>query len=223
MHMLKSRWLLDLCAVLAAGISGIYLVMYWTGPDGPIPFHERGGPLAWSGLTMLVNRLALAAGACSIAAGISAKGKSSLLILNGLALSAYGLAPRIWRSLGFLDVFAPLIVVMALSVGAVALAIAWRDRTNGWFFGLAATGSAGFALAFIALANGWIQLERRPFHSSIFIWLCLYFGFNAICMVGLGRRLDGLWEESSLLGNPKYVPRANTSNHTQTRLRSIPC
>ncbi len=43
----------------------------------------------------------------------------------------------------------------------------------------------GFAVAFLALVNRWIQLERRPFHPSVFLWLCLYFGFTAICMLGL--------------------------------------
>jgi hypothetical protein len=37
--------------------------------------------------------------------------------------------------------------------------------------------------------NRWIQLERRPFHPSVFLWICLYFGFSAICMLGMALRL----------------------------------
>jgi uncharacterized membrane protein HdeD (DUF308 family) len=85
---------------------------------------------------------ALAAGACIIAASIwrSAKSKSWLLVLNGLALSAYGLMTLFWHgplSFGF---FALLLVVMAMTFGILALAIARtlrRPVADEWFFGLA--------------------------------------------------------------------------------------
>jgi hypothetical protein len=60
------------------------------------------------------------------------------------------------------------------------------------------------------LANHWIQLERRLFHPSAFLWLCFYFGFSAIWMLGLALRLHSLypsqfgpWETLLPLGNPK--------------------
>jgi uncharacterized membrane protein HdeD (DUF308 family) len=198
----KNWWLLGLCGVLDAIISVIYLIIYETTPE------TYGG----NGMELLLNRLALAAAACTIAAGIwrSAKGKSWLLVLNGLALSAYGLMALFWRgplSFGF---FALLVVVMAMSFGILTLAIARTLRgrvADEWFFGLAGATSIGFALAFLALANHWIQLERRLFHPSAFLWLCVYFAFSAICMLGLALRLRSLfssqsapWETSKLAG-----------------------
>src|SRR5207247_5045666 len=89
--------------------------------DGPLAFHS------WNGTVVFLGKLALAAGACTIAAGIwrSTKGKSWLLVLNGLALSALGL---IFNNLtqyriSFRTV-ALLLVVMALSIGILALVTA---------------------------------------------------------------------------------------------------
>src|SRR5260370_15369454 len=81
----KNWWLLALCGVLDAIISVIYLIMQDT--DGPVTFH------AWNSTIVFLGKLALAAGVCTIAAGIlrSAKGKCWLLVLNGLALAALGL------------------------------------------------------------------------------------------------------------------------------------
>jgi hypothetical protein len=207
----KSRWLLALCAILDAIISVIYFIMYDAGPDGPLTLH------GWNGTVVFLGRLALAAGVCTIAAGIwrCAKGKSWLLVVNGLAFSAYGLIRILWRGpLGF-DLFALLIVVMATTIGILALAIARTLRryvADEWFFGLAGAGSVGFALAFLALVNRWIQLERRPFHPSVFLWLCSYFGFSAICMLGLALRLhrlgltrSGHEEDLPPLGNPRHA------------------
>jgi uncharacterized membrane protein HdeD (DUF308 family) len=200
----KNWWLLGLCGVLDAIISGIYLIIYDTSPD------IHGG----NGMEVFLNRLALAAGACTIAASIwrSAKGKSWLLVLNGLALSAHGLMALFWRGPLSFRFFALLVVVMAMTFGILALAIARTLRgrvADEWFFGLAGAASIGFALAFLALANRWIQLERRLFHPSIFLWFCFYFGFSAICMLGLALRLHSLspsqfgpWETLPP-GNPK--------------------
>jgi uncharacterized membrane protein HdeD (DUF308 family) len=200
----KNWWLPGLCGVLVAIMSVIYLIIYDTTPN-----------VNWgNGMELLVNRLALAAGACTIAASIwrSAKGKSWLLVLNGVALSVYGLMALFWRGPLSFRFFALLVVVMAMSFGILALAIARTLRgciADQWFFGLAGAASIGFALAFLALANRWIQLERRLFHPSIFLWFCFYFGFSAICMLGLALRLhslspsqSGLWETLPP-GNPK--------------------
>jgi uncharacterized membrane protein HdeD (DUF308 family) len=180
----KNWWLLVLCGVLDAIISVIHLIMYDVSPD----------IYKWNGMVVFVNRLALAAGACTIAAGIwrSAKGISWLLVLNGLALSAYGWMPLFWHgplSFGF---FALLVVVMAMTFGILALAIARTLRrrvADEWLSGLAGATSIGFALAFLALANDWIHLERRLVHPSAFLWLCLYFGFSATCLLVLALRL----------------------------------
>jgi hypothetical protein len=199
--LIRNRWLLALCGVLDAIIAAIYLIMYDSGPDGPLTFQS------WNGTVVFLNRLALAAGACTIAAGLwtSGKGKSWLLVLNGLALSAYGLIPLFWRGPLSFFLFARLLVVMAVSIGILALVTArtlWRQRhiVDEWFFGLAGAASFGFALAFLALVFGWIQLERRPFHPSVFLWLCSYFGFSAICMLGLALRLHRLGVRAPRIG-----------------------
>jgi len=203
--LLQARWLLALCAILDAVISVIYLSMYDTGPDGPLTFH------GWNGMAMLSSRLALTAGVCTIAAGFwkYEKGKSWLLVLNGLACSAYGLTPLYWRGALSFDFFALLIVAMAMTAGVLALDIARNLRhssADAWFFGLAGTSSVAFALAFLALANRWIQLERRPFHPSVFLWLCSYFVFSAICMLGLALRPHRpASSDVRLLGNPRHA------------------
>ncbi len=207
----KNWWLLVLCGVGDAIISVIYLILYDTGPDGPLTFH------AWNGTVAFLAEVALAAGVCTVAAGIwrSTKGKCWLLVLNGLALGTYGSMPLFWRGPLSFDFFAILLMVMATTIGILALAIAQtlrRHVADEWFFGLAGAGSVGFALAFLALVTRWIQLESRPFHPSVFLWLCLDFGFSAICMLGMGLRLhrlgpsqSGRWEALPPLGNPKLA------------------
>ena len=203
---LTKNWLLlGLCGILFATMSVIYLIIYETTPDVP------GG----NAIQMFVSKLALVAGACTIAASIwrSAKGKSWLLLLNGLTLSVYGSMPLFWHgplSFGF---FALLLVVVAMTFGILALAIARTLRgrvADVWLFGLAGAASVGFACALLALANHWIHLERRLFHPSLFLWLCFYFVFNAICMLGLALRLHKLgssqssqWNTPTPLVNPK--------------------
>jgi len=206
----KNWWLLVFCGILDATISVIYLSMYDAGAGGPVTFH------GWNGAVVLLNRLALAAGVSTIAAGIwrSAKGKSWLVVLNGLAFSAFGLTPLLWRGPLSFDYFGLLIVVMAMTLGILALAIARtlrRHVADQWFLSLTGAASVGFALAFLALVSRWIQLERRPFHPSIFLWQCVYFGFSAIFMAGLALRLhsmgpsqSGRWETLPL-GNPKHA------------------
>ncbi len=201
----KNWWLLGSCGVLDAIMSVIYLVMYDISPN----------IYKWDGMVVFLNSLTLAAGACTIAASIwrSAKGKSWLLVLNGLALSAYGLMALYWRGPLSFSFFARLVVVMAMTFGILAWAIARTLRgrvADEWFFGLVGAASVGFALGFLALVNHWIQLERRLYHPSIFLWLCFYFGFSAICMLGLSLRLRKLgtsqpnqWSPSTPLVNPK--------------------
>ena len=204
----RNWWLLAVCGILDVISSVLYLILYDT--DDPMPLH------GWNGMVMFLNRLALAAGACTIAAGIwrSASGKSWLLVLNGLAFGAYGLIPLFWRGPLSFEFFALLVVVMAMTNGFLALAIARALRQSAAderFFGLAGAASIGFAWAFLALVNRWIQLERRPFHSSVFLWLCFYFGFSAICMLGLALRLHRL--DSSQSGPSLGLPSLGNQKH----------
>ena len=160
--------------------------------QGTPDFHS------WNGTVVFLGKLALAAGACTIAAGIwrSTKGKCWLLVLNGLALSALGLIFMLsgYRGISFRTV-ALLIVVMAMSIGILELATArtlrrQRHVADAWFLGSAGVASVGFALAFFALGFRWIKLE--PGSHSDFLWLGSYFGFSAICMLGLALRLHSL-------------------------------
>jgi hypothetical protein len=173
-------------------------------------FMWDGSPFAINSAAMLSCRLAYAAGACSIAAGIwnSAKGKSWPLVLNGLALSAYGLIPLFWRGSLSFHLFACLLAVTALTTGLLSLTIARilrRHRADEWFFRGAGLASVGFALALSALASGWIQLERRLFHPSLFLWFACYFGFSAICMRAIALRLRNIGSYQLPLGNPRHA------------------
>jgi len=141
-----------------------------------------------------MGMLAVAAGVCTIAAGSwsSRKGKSWLLVLNGLAFSALGLIFVFWKGRLAFRTVALLLVVMAISIGILELATALtlrRHVADEWSLGLAGAVSVGFALAFLALAFQWIK-PKQP--ASIFLWLSSYFGFSAICMLGLARRLNSL-------------------------------
>ena len=209
----KNWWLLALCGVLYVPISVIYFIMY---NAGPADYPAAG----WYNVIVLSSRFALAASVCTIAAGIwrPVKGFSPLLlllVLNGLALSEFGGIGDFWRSPHSFNFFALMIVMMAASVGILALAIARSLRkhaADSWFFGLAGAASVGVALAFLALANSWIQLERRAIHPAGFLWVSLYFAFAAIFMLGLGLRLHGrsISQSSQVdalppLGSPKHA------------------
>jgi hypothetical protein len=123
--------------------------------------------------------------------------------------------PLYWHGPLRFDFFALLLVVTAMTFGILALSIARtlrRHVVDGWLFGVAGAASVGFALGLLALANHWIHLEHRLFHPSVFLWLCLYFGFNAICMWAFALRLHKLspsppsqWNRRAPLGNPKHA------------------
>ncbi len=187
--LIKNWWLLALCGVLDAIFSVVYLVTQ--APDGSLTVRKY----AVHGTIVFLGKLALAAGACTIAAGLwrSTKGKSWLLVVNGFALSALGL---IFNNLTHYRIsfrtVALLLVVMAMSVGIFELVTARtlrRHVADEWFLGLAGAASVGFALAFLALGFRWIQLEQP---ESMFLWLSSYFGFSAICMLALALRLNSL-------------------------------
>ncbi|MGI8962836.1 MAG: hypothetical protein ACR2IV_24380 [Bryobacteraceae bacterium] len=215
--LIKNWWLLALCGVLHGLISVIYLIMQATG--GPLTFH------AWKGTVGLLGKLSLAAGACTIAAGIwgSAKGKCWLLSLNGLTLSALGL---IYTGIaGFshsgvvggarisFRTIALLIILMAMSIGILEFIAArtlrrQRHVADGWFLGMAGVASVGFALAFFALGFRWIKLG--PGSHLDLLWLGSYFGFSAVCMLGLALRLHSRGRSQS--GQWQALPLLSTSN-----------
>ena len=207
----KNWYLLALSALLTALSSAIYFILYDAGPDST---HLLG----WRVEVMLLSKLLIAAGVCAIAAGVwrPEKGIPWLLVLNGLALSAYGLIPLLTRAGLSFRLFALLVAVMAMSLGFFALTVAraMRYQQHGadmWMFGASGVALLGSAFAFIALVNGWIQLERRPFHPSLFLWFCAFFGFSAVIMLTFAvmlRRLGPSQAESNegfLLGNPKHA------------------
>ena len=151
--------LLALCGVLDAIISVIYIVMQET--DGPLTLHS------WNGMVVFAGKLALAAGACAIAAGVwrSATGKGWLLVLNGLALGALGLIQYSLTRfrISFLTI-ALLIVVLAMSAGILELVVArtlrhWRHIADAWLLALAGVASFGFAMAFLGLRLRGIKVE----------------------------------------------------------------
>jgi hypothetical protein len=216
-HMIKTRianwWLLALCGVLYAILAMVNVFM--RGPDG-FPALRTGLP-ASTAMPMFGLQLAIGVGA--VAAGIwgSGDGRSSwLLALNGLACSAYALIPILFwtRPLSF-RLFALLLVVMAISMGVFALAAARTPRRHvpdKWFLGLAGAASVGFALAFLVLGLGWIKLAHRPLSSTLWLWFGSYFGFSAICMLGLalclhsqGLSQSGPGEALPPLGSPKHA------------------
>lgn len=181
------RLLLVLCGVLEAIIAATYLIAQ--GTHGPLISR-------WNGTVTLLGELALAAGACTLAAGIlrSTEGRRWLLVLNGLALGALGLIQYglVRYRIRFLTV-ALLVVLMAMSIAALEFAIARTSRrqrhvADGWFFALAGVVSVGFALAFLALGVRWIEIE--PGSHADLLWLGAYFGFSAIGMLALALRLQ---------------------------------
>lgn len=175
----KNRWLLALCGLLDAIISAIYFLIADT--DGSLTSH------AWHGTVVWLGRLAMVAGACTIAAGIwrSGKGKCWLLVLNGLALFTLGLIyDRLIRySISFRTI-ALLISVMAISIGILELLVG--DR----LLFMAGVTSLGFALAFLGFVFRWIQLDPGS-PAQTLLWLGSYFACSAMCKLALAQRLHG--------------------------------
>ena len=210
--LIKNWWLLALCGVLDAIYSAVNLFMQE--PDGSLALRKY----ALQSTIVLLGKLALAAGACAIAASLwrSTQGKSWFLVLNGLALCALGLVFNgiFGLAISFRTITL-LLVVMAMSIGIFEFVIArtmrrQRHVADEWFLGLAGAASVGFALAFLAFGFRWIEMQPRP-HAD-FLWFGSYFGFSALCMVGLALRLHSLggsqpghWKASPALGNPKHA------------------
>ncbi|HEY3740458.1 MAG TPA: hypothetical protein VGL53_11470, partial [Bryobacteraceae bacterium] len=59
-----------------------------------------------------------------------------------------------------------------------------RHIADKWFLHIAGATAFAFALAFIALGFHWVRLG-----PTIYLpWMSTYFGFSAMCMLGLGVR-----------------------------------
>jgi hypothetical protein len=182
----KTWWLLALCGVFDATHAAMSLLMLR--PDGSLILRRFALPVAVRDMAML----AVAAGACAIAAGLwnAGRNKSWLLSLHGLALGAFGLigvSPLVRGPLSFRPV-SLLFVVMAVSIGAFAFASARtprREGSKGWFLKAAGAVSIGFAVSFLAV--GFRLFRLAPSH--FWIWMGTYFGFCAIFMLWLAFRL----------------------------------
>jgi len=182
----KSWWLLAVCGVLDAMHAILNLLML--NPDGSLSLRSFGMP----GAVWDMGVLAIAAGACAVAAGVRNSGRDNswLLVLHGFALGAFGLiaiSPLVRGPLSFRPV-SLLFVVMALSIGAFALAAGrtWRGSTSdGPFLRVAGSASIGFALSFIAVG---FQLIRLGPPYAFFVWMSCYFGFSAVFMLWLAFR-----------------------------------
>ena len=166
--MIKNWWLLALSGVLDAMYAALN---FFTSDPVRMSTVERMGLLA------------LAAGACTVAAGLWSfkRGASWLLVLNGLACTTLGLLLAFWRGPLAFRTIALLIVVMALSAGIYELA----DRRRR-LLSAAGLASIGFALAFLAFVFHWIKLDPSSPHQTLF-WLGSYFAFTAICMLWLAQ------------------------------------
>ena len=199
--LVKSWWLLALCGVLDA-LFAVMILM--ASPDGSpnlrIFMHSRYA------ITQL-GVFALAAGICTIAASVwsSRKDHSWLLVLNGLACGSLGLLVSLGatRPIAFRTI-ALVIVIMAVSIGLYELATARTLRghpIDKWLLGAAGVVSVSFAAAFLGFVLRWIKLDPSP-SAQTFHWLGSYFGFTAICMVGLALLPERLAGSHSQLFQP---------------------
>jgi uncharacterized membrane protein HdeD (DUF308 family) len=183
---LIKRWsLLVLCSLFYAMFS--FMILFIWSPDGfltlPTFAHSRSS-------IEPMGIVALAAGVCTVAAGIwnAREAYSWLLVLNGLACSALGIMVALGRSrpITFRSI-ALVIVVMAASIGLYELVAAKTlrgHRADEWLLAAAGVVSVGFAVGFLGFVFGWIRLEPSP-SAQTFHWLGSYFGFNSVCMLGL--------------------------------------
>ena len=156
---------------------------------------DREGAVAWRsyalpGTVVHLGLLAVAAGACTVAAGLwsSPNGKSWLLVMNGFAFSALGCIFALWKGPLAFRTIALLIAVMALSLGLFVPPSA-NSMARSWYSRLAGAVSIGFALAFCVLASGWIRMDRISAFVT-FVWMAAYFGFSAVCKFGLALQIN---------------------------------
>jgi uncharacterized membrane protein HdeD (DUF308 family) len=180
--LIKNWWLLALRGVLAA----LFSVMAFMMRSSAQTFTLQ--EFATKGMTVFFGLLALAAGVCTIAAGVWSlrEGKSWLLALDGLCVGAAGMV-LVWSNHIAFSTLAFLLVALAITIGIAELGVARllrRHVSDEWFLALAGVASLAFGLAFLVI--------RPEEVASILIWLGLYSGFSAVCMLGLALRLRSL-------------------------------
>jgi uncharacterized membrane protein HdeD (DUF308 family) len=180
--LIRNWWLLALRGLLAAVFSGMTFLMQSSAGSLTL------GEFAQKGMVVFLGILALAAGACTIAAGIwsSTRNKWWLLVLDGLAVSAAGFVLILSDRISF-SLTTDLLVALALVIGLVEVATARtlrRHVRDEWFLVLAGAASIGFALAFL-----WIKQDEA---AQVFLWLGVYSAFSAICLLGFALRLRAL-------------------------------
>lgn len=184
----KTSWLLGLAAILDAIYSFVFL--FTQNPDGSLSFRQS----AIKSTVELLGRLALGAGACTIAAGLwrAANRKSWFLVLNGVGFVTLGLIFNgMFGSRISLRTVALLFVVIAMSLGLFQLGIARALRPvqhvfDKWLFGITGAACLAFAFAFLALALRWIKLQ--PFAHWDILWFGGYVALSAVCMLALAVR-----------------------------------
>jgi hypothetical protein len=186
-HLSNTWWLLALCGVLDAMHATMNLLML----NPSVTLRRFGPPAAvWD-----MGMLALAAGACAVAAGLWVGGKDNswLLSLHGLALGAFGtiaVSPLVRGPLSFRPV-SLLFLAMAASLAAFALGTA-RSEARGTaerrFLKAAGATLIGFAFSFIAVGFRLVRLEPP---QAFFVWMSSYFALCALFFLWLAVRTAG--------------------------------
>lgn len=184
----QTWWLLALCGIFDALQAVINLLMM----SLPLTSRSFGSPLL---AVRDMGLLALAAGACAIAAGLwsAQKDHSWLLSLHGLALAAFGaitVSPLIKGPLSFRPV-SLLYTVMAASIAAFALATLKtqpRNTRGGWFLIAAAAASLVFSSSFVS--QGLLGFPLTRMEPAVFFgWMSAHFILCAVFMLWLAGRV----------------------------------
>jgi uncharacterized membrane protein HdeD (DUF308 family) len=206
-RLIQTWWLLALCGVLDAMYSALNFLTQR--PDGSLALrtfvHSRT-PVVHMGV------LALAAGACTIAAGLWSfrSGKATLLVLNGAASSTLGLILAFWTGPLAFRTVALLVIAMTISIGIYELITARslrRHSADKWLLHAAGAISGGFAFAFLAFVFGWMKLDPASPAQTLH-WLGSYFGFAAACMLGFALRLHSFGGSQSRWADLTPLPDA---------------
>ena len=184
-NLIKRCSLLVLCSLFYATFS--FMILFIWSPDGFPTLHTFAH---YRSSIEQLGLVALAAGVCAVATGIwnAREANSWLLVLNGLACSAFGTLVVLGASRPI--TFRPIaiaIVVMAVSIGLYELVVARTlpsHRFDEWLLTAAGVISISFAGVFLGFVFGWIRLDPSP-SAQTFHWLGSYFGFSSICMLVL--------------------------------------
>ena len=148
--------------------------------------------IALAGMVVFFGLLAIAAGACTIVAGIrgastpSGGERSWLLFWDGVAVCVFGAVVLLAPELDFIWL-ARMLAVCAVVIGIVELLLARslrRHVPDEWF--LAVSGAASFCLG-LYLFPLWIREA-----TTMLRWLGTYAAFSGLAILGLAFRLRAL-------------------------------